>query len=523
MTAESSSLSFYPRELRLSRMVASIRSPLSHYLAAFPIAAASTLISQLISQHAQLADFVMVYLLGVTALAMRSGIGPSLFAAVVSILSFDFYFIPPKREWAWPDSASVLTFVGMLIMAGVISGLNRGLRREREAAQRNEAFAKALYRFSSELAEVSSLQQLGTFAERQLASLLDAQVLIAFCASDGELDVSSLAVSTDKERSLALAAWSTSERVESPSLGGFNLWCPLLGTHRSVGVLGLSPRRRTLPLVSQEQRELLEACAAQLAGAVERMLLAAAARRAELQAETEHTRSSLLAAVSHDLRTPLASILTAATTAAKTESHLAPGERAELMGTIVDEAERLNRLVANLLSMTKLESGELSLKRQPEDLGELVASAVEALRSRSGTDRIQISLPRATAWVDVDATLIEQTLINLLENALRYAPGSTPIDVEVLFEDHNVLVRVNDRGPGILPHEREKVFEKFFRGSGTRHGDGGAGLGLTICRAAARAHQGRLRALERAGGGTCMELTLPAAAPPSEPSATDEE
>jgi two-component system sensor histidine kinase KdpD len=512
VTIESTSVRFQPRELPLWRIGSPIRSPLTHYLVAFPLAAASTAISTLIAAHAQLADFVMVYLLGMTAVAMRSGLGPSLFAACVSILSFDFFFIPPKREWAWPDSASIITFVGMLIMAGVLSGLNRGVRREREAAKQSEALAKALYRFSSELAEVSSLKQLGSFAERHLGELLDADVLIAFCASDGELDVSTLDVSTEKERGLALAAWSTSERVEGPSLRGYNVWSPLLGTHRSVGVLGLSPRRRTLPLVSAEQRELLAACATQLAGAVERMLLGAAARRAELQAETERTRSSLLAAVSHDLRTPLASILAAATTITKRGSQLNPEARAELMSTIVDETERLNHLVANLLSMTKLESGELLIKRQAEDVGELVASAMTALASRGGTERIQIKLPTNLPLIDVDSLLIEQTLINLLENALRYAPGDSPIEIDARVVDENVQLRVTDRGPGILPHEREKVFEKFFRGSGARHGDGGAGLGLTICRAVARAHQGKLRALEREGGGTCMELTLPSAA-----------
>ena len=517
MTIESSSWQ-PPKELRTWLIESAIRSPVTHYLAALPIAAASTAISQLLSPHAQLADFVMVYLLGVTAVAMRSGLGPSLFAAVVSILSFDFYFIPPRMQWARPDSASILTFVGMLIMASVISGLNRGVRREREAARRNEAFAKALYRFSSELAEVISLQQLGAFAERQLGALLDVDVLLVFCASDGELDVAALNVGSDKERQLALAAWTTSERVESPSLRGFNIWHPLLGSHRGVGVLGLAPRRRSMPLLTAGQRELLQACSTQLAGAVERMLLAAAARRAERLAENEQTRSSLLAAVSHDLRTPLASILTAATTVAKSESQLSRESRAELMTTIVDEAERLNRLVANLLSMTKLESGELLIKSQPEDVSELVSSAISALASRGGTERIRIDIPSELPLIDVDSLLIEQTLINLLENALRYAPGASPIEIDARAIDDKVSIRVCDRGPGILPHEREKVFEKFFRGSGTRHGDGGAGLGLTICRAAARAHQGKLKALERGGGGTCMELTLPRAAALPHPS-----
>jgi len=504
-------MTLQPKELRFWQQPSTSRSPVTHYLIAIPIAAVSTIISQLISAHAQVADFVMVYLLGVTAVAMRSRLGPSLLTAVVSILSFDFFFIPPRRAWAWPDSASIFTFVGMLIVAGVISGLSRGVRRGREAAERNEAFARALYRFSSELAEVGSLQQLAAFAEQKLGSLLDASVLLAFSASDGELDVGTLQVGSEKERQLALTAWKTAERVESSTLRGFNVWCPLAGSHRHVGVLGLALRRRGVGLLSVAEGELLEACAAQLASAIERMQLAAAARQAELEAETEKTRSSLLAAVSHDLRTPLASILAAASTLSKRDPQVGAGTSGELLSTIVDEAERLNHLVTNLLSMSKLEAGEPLLKRQPEDVSEVIAASINALRGRSGVERLQVNVPKDTPLIDVDSLLVEQALINLLENALRYAPGNSPIELEALADEESVQIRVLDRGPGILPQEREKVFDKFFRGSGTRHGDGGAGLGLTIARAAALAHHGKLRALERPGGGTCMELTLPIA------------
>lgn len=484
------------------------RSPLAPYALAFPVAALSTLIAQLISPWAQLADLVMVHLLGMMVIAMRAALGPSLFAAIVSILSFDYFFIPPKRSWGWPDSASVLTFVGMLSLAAVLSGLNRGVRREREAAKRNEAFAQALYRFTSELSEVSSLMQVRVFAERQLAKLLGARVLLALAASDAELDVAELKLDSDKERNLALAAWRTSELLVSPALSGFNLWCPLIGSHRSVGVVGLERPHHGL---DGRERELLQACATQLAGAVERLMLAAAARRAELQAETEHTRSSLLAAVSHDLRTPLAAILTAATTVANEDSRLPAAVRSELLHAIVSQTERLNQLVANLLSMTKLEAGTLTIQRQPEDLSDVVANTMTALAGRSGTERIRLELAAGLSWVDVDALLIEQTLLNLLENALRYAPPDSPVTVEAADGEDGVVIRISDCGPGIPADEREKVFEKFFRGSGARRGDGGAGLGLTICRAAVRAHHGRLRILDASGGGTCMELTLPRA------------
>lgn len=206
----------------------------------------------------------------------------------------------------------------------------------------------------------------------------------------------------------------------------------------------------------------------------------------------------------------MAAILTAASTAARADAKLSDEVRRELMRTIVDESERLNRLVANLLSMTKLESGELALKRLPEDLAELVDSSIRALSNPTAAARIALELPRDLPSVDVDAVLIEQALINLLENATRYAPGNSPIEVQASDAEDGIKVSVIDHGPGIRLEEREKVFEKFFRGSGSRI-DGGAGLGLTICRSAVVAHRGRIRALKTPGGGATIEFTLPPA------------
>jgi two-component system sensor histidine kinase KdpD len=291
---------------------------------------------------------------------------------------------------------------------------------------------------------------------------------------------------------------------------GLNLWLTLKGAHRSVGLLGVSSRNEKR-FSEMGGQPLLRACAAQLASAVERLLLSGATHRAELQAETERTRSSLLAAVSHDLRNPLAAILTAASTAARTDSQLSEEVRRDLMHAIVGEAERLNRLVNNLLSMTKLESGEIALERLPEDLAELVDDALRVLSTPSAALRITIRIPNDLPAVDVDAVLVLQVLINLLENALRYAPSGSPIEIEASeLSDGGVLVRVIDHGPGIRLEERQKVFEKFFRGGSVKR-DGGAGLGLTICRAAIVAHRGRIRAVETPGGGATVEFTLPRA------------
>jgi len=485
-------------------------APLTHYALAIPVAAASSFICELITPWAQLADFVIVYLLGVVAIAARCAPGPSLFAAMISILSFDYFFIPPLNTFSWPDAGSVLTFVGMVVVAGVISGLNQGLRKEREAAQRSEAFANALYGFSQALSQVHSLPQLSSFAERRLAKLFDARVHVALQSAQATLPADELGLDSEEERTLALAAWKKSELVHDPSVAGLNLWLTLNGAHRSVGLLGIAPRNaKRFSEVGGQQ--LLVACASQLAGAVERLLLSGATHRAELQAETERTRSSLLAAVSHDLRNPLAAILTAASTAARADSQIADAERRDLMRTIMSESERLNRLVGNLLSMTKLESGELALQRLPEDVSELTENAVRALSQPNAAERINLQIATDLPAVDVDAVLIEQVLINLLENALRHSPAGTPIEVEVRDDaDGGVLVRVIDHGEGIRLEERQKVFEKFFRGSGSKR-DGGAGLGLTICRAAVVAHRGRIRALETPGGGATIEFTLPRA------------
>ncbi|MET0795059.1 MAG: ATP-binding protein, partial [Polyangiaceae bacterium] len=332
---------------------------------------------------------------------------------------------------------------------------------------------------------------------------------VALQSGEAIVPIDELGLDSAEERQLALLAWKKGELVEDPTVAGLNLWLTLKGAHRSVGLLGLDPRNPKR-FRDPGERQLLLGCAAQLAGAIERLLLSGATHRAELQAETERTRSSLLAAVSHDLRNPLSAILTAASTAARVDSTISDEERRDLMRTIVAESERLNRLVANLLSMTKLESGEIALQRLPEDMAELFESAIRALSAPNAATRIGVQIELDLPPVDVDAVLIEQALINLLENALRHAPSDSLVQLEASNAREGVLVRVIDHGPGIRLEEREKVFEKFFRGSRATR-DGGAGLGLTICRAAVLAHHGRIRALETPGGGATLEFTLPRA------------
>ncbi len=226
--------------------------------------------------------------------------------------------------------------------------------------------------------------------------------------------------------------------------------------------------------------------------------------------ETERTRNALLSAVSHDLKTPLSAIIAAGTTLADSDSRLDPATRTELTFTIVEAAERLDGLLTNLLSATRLESG-LVLAKSVEALDELIGAVLSHFAERLGKRAVKLDVPADLPLVSVDAKLIELVLSNLVENALRYTPDETRLHISAARTQGQVLVSVADEGVGILEAEREQVFEKFFRGSSAKANDGGMGLGLMICRAVVRAHGGQISAKARVGGGACIEFSLPVA------------
>jgi two-component system sensor histidine kinase KdpD len=279
-------------------------------------------------------------------------------------------------------------------------------------------------------------------------------------------------------------------------------------------VLGIEPPPGGA-LATPEQLHLLETFAAQTALAIERVALVDEAQQARLRSETERLRNSLLSAVSHDLRTPLATITGSASALVEQEARLDAAARRELAQAIQEEADRLNRLVHNLLEMTRLESGGVRVRKDWHPLEEVVGSALARVEKRLGERRVDIDLPPELPLVPLDPLLIEQVLINLLDNAIKYTPEGSPIDISAAVEDRAVGVTVADRGPGFAPGEEAQIFEKFYRGqdAGTRTG---AGLGLAISRGIVEAHGGRITAEPRAGGGAVFRFTLPLAAEPPE-------
>jgi two-component system, OmpR family, sensor histidine kinase KdpD len=474
---------------------------------------ASALISHLVRPYAELTDLIMIHLLGVVLIAMRFSMSVSLATAVVSILSFDLLFIPPVWIFNYPGLKSALTFIVMIIVAGVISKLNESLRREQAASQRSEETTLSLYRLAQDLSSAVRVDQLVACAVRHLEHAFGARIHILVGDAESSQVAQALAAGFSAEDLTAVRqAWSRREVVVRSAAGEGKVFQPLIGLHRPVGILVLVFGLEQRP--DDDDRRLVVAFATQLASAVERISLGSAVQHAQVQIETERTRNALLSTVSHDLKTPLSAIIAAGTTLANEESQLDRATRTTLTHTIVEAAERLDGLVTNLLSATRMESGTIVLTKSVEALDELVGAVLSHFAERLGGRDVKLDVPADLPLLSVDPKLIELVLINLVENALRYTPEDTALYVSARAADGEVVVQVADEGAGIAEAEREKVFEKFFRGNLARSNDGGAGLGLMICRAAVRAHGGRISAKGRLGGGACIEFSLPIAEQP---------
>jgi len=478
---------------------------LKPYLLALACVVSSSLVALLIAPFSSLEDEVMVYLLGDVLAALRFDTKTSVLTAAGGILACDFLFIPPRMAFAWTDARKMLSLLAMLVVAVVVSGLSQRLRHQEKVARRSASATKALYELNVELSGGGDVRQLAAVTRRRLERLFGGQVLVLLGTPEGTLQGVPAELS-QAELGLAEEAWGTGFGAQA-ELAGYAMWCPVLGISQPLAVIGLKLETRFAQ--KSAQGLLLSACARELGTAIERMRLAKAAHRARLDAETEWMRSSLLSAVSHDLKTPLAGIVASGTTLLEHEGKLDASASRRLVSGIVREGERLGKLLQNLLSLSRLESPAIALRKTPEAVEDIVASALARLDDLLAPRKLTVELPDDLPWVLVEPALVEQVLLNLLENALKYTPPSSSIEVSAEASAGVVKLRVADSGPGIAEHEREKVFEKFFRGTGAAMKDGGVGLGLAICRAVVRAHGGGIAVSERRGGGTLVEFTLP--------------
>jgi two-component system sensor histidine kinase KdpD len=497
----------------------------SGYVAGAAVVATSATSSWFLFGRSQVPDVVMVFLLGVVVVSMRFGYGPSLLAALLSVLTFDFIFIPPYMSFAVTDFSHFVTFAVMLFVALVISNLTQRIREQVDDARGRERRTASLYAVSRELGIATSRDALVQVAARHLRELFDAKVALLLPRPDRTLEIvhadSGTLAADDKDLGVAEWAWQN-QRTAGAGTDTLPLararFVPLLGSRGPVGVLALyTPGESKLD--DPDERQLLHTVAGLIGLALERTELAAEARRASLRIETEQLRNALLSSVSHDLRTPLG-VVTGATSALLEEGvPKSEATRRELLQTAHEEALRLTRLVRNLLDMTRLEAGALKVHTDLQSVEEIIGAALDRLDDRLRGREVRTDVPADLPLIPFDAILIEQVLINLLENATKYTPPGTPIDVSARAHETEVEVVVADRGPGIAKEDAERVFDKFYR---VREAEGGGvGLGLTICRGIVEAHGGRIRVEPREGGGAAFRFTLPrgSATRPSAPPA----
>jgi two-component system sensor histidine kinase KdpD len=457
-------------------------------------------------------NVVMIFLAGVALVAARLGRGPSIAAAIGSVLVFDFFFVPPQLTFAVSDTEYLLTFAVMLGIGLLISELTSRLQSQLRASQQQEHRTAQLFRMTRQLSELSGSEFLARTAGRQLEDIFGGEVVLYLREPSGSLSLrfgerSAIARQPTNE---AVAQWvATNGRVAGAGTdtlpNATALFVPLAGSQEVVGALGVCPKDAAR-FFDPDQVRLLETCGSLIALSIERDESVLKAHEAQLHVQAEQLRNSLLSSVSHDLRTPLATIAGAATSLIERNA----GGDQELLGSIIDEARRLARLVENLLDMARLDSGTVVLNRQWQVLEEIVGLALGAAKRDLANHDVRVAIPPEFPLLNVDGFLLEQVLVNLLENAARYTPAGSRIEVAARSTRDRTEIRVLDNGPGLPAGSEGKVFDKFFRGSaGAPDGRRGVGLGLAICRSIVEAHGGQIKAANLPEGGAEFVISLP--------------
>ncbi len=488
--------------------------PWQRYAGSLMITAACTAIAFGMFPHVELVNLVMVYVLGATVAAVRYGRGPGAFASVLNVALFDFCFVPPQFTFVVSDAEYLLTFAVMLIVTLVIGTLMASVRQQTRVAGARERRTASLYAMSRELAASRGLTDMATLGVKHVAEVFECQAVVLLTDPTGKIVYPGEQTMTGSFHGadLAIAQW-VADHGRRAGLGSDTLpaapalYLPLGDSKGVLAVLPANKRRVLLP----EQRHLLETFAGQIGLALERGALTEKAETARIAVETESLRNTLLASISHDLRTPLAVMAGAASTLAERGPELDAATRTALARSIETKANEMSTLISNVLDLTRFESGQLRLRPDWETLDDLVGTALARLDASMAHHAVSVELPGDLPPVQVDASLIVQVLVNLLDNAAKYTPPGTPIRITAREADGSVQVVVEDEGPG-LPGESSQLFQKFKRGV-DEGATAGAGLGLAICRAILRAHGSDIEAGMRPGGGARFQFRLPLGEP----------
>jgi two-component system, OmpR family, sensor histidine kinase KdpD len=486
------------------------------YLWAALACVAVTLLSIPLAEHFDRSNIVAIFILTVVLVAVRFGRGAAALAAVLSVCSFDFFFVPPRFSFAVSDVQYILTFIIMLAVGLITGQLTAGLRFQARVAGHREERAGSLYEIARDLSGAVQIDQVVRISDESIERTFRASAALLLPNAAGQLAVTSSRADAALAVDIGIAQWAFDKGQPAgfgtDTLPGTEvLYVPLRAPTRARGVLAVKARNRRL-LRIPEQRQLLDTFAALIAIALERVHYVKVAQDAVVRMESERLRNSLLAALSHDLRTPLTVLVGLAESLALTKPPLSP-EQLESAEAIQDEARRMSTLVSNLLDMARIESGEVKLNLQWQPLEEVVGSALNAAREMLKHHLVEVHIPRNLPLIHIDALLIERVLVNLLENASKYTPPGSKIMLAAEIVGDQLSVSVSDNGPGLGAGREEAIFQKFTRGE-RESATPGVGLGLAICRAIVESHQGKIVASHRPGGGARFTFTLPLGHPP---------
>ena len=457
----------------------------------------------------------LVFLTAIVAIAVRFGLWPSLFASVASALCYNFFFTEPYYTFSIADPRNVIAIVFFTIVAIVVSNVAARARTLAVTAMARARTTESLYVFSRKLAGVGTLDDLLWATAYQTASMLKVRVVLLL-PEDGSIAVKAGYPPEDilDEADLAAAKWAWEHdrpagRGSDTLPGAKRLFLPMRTGRGAIGVVGIDSDKPG-PLLTPDQRRLLDALIDQAALAVERVHLVDDLDQAKRREEADRLRAALLTSISHDLKTPLAAIVGAAGALNYLAPQLDDKAKTDLVATILDESERLNRFIANLLDMTKLEAGSIKPNMARHDVGEIVGSVLERARKILARHTVEIEIAGALPMLELDPVLFEQVLFNLLDNAAKYAPPETTIRIESWQEGEMVKLEVIDEGGGIPPEEVELVFEKFHRASKGDQVRAGTGLGLAISRGFIEAMGGTIDAANRSDrSGAVFTINLP--------------
>lgn len=457
----------------------------------------------------------LVFLTAVVAAAVRYGLLPSMLASLVASLCYNFFFLPPIYTFTITDPNNIAAFFFFMLIAIVVSNVGARVRTQAVSATARVRTTESLYAFSRKLAGTATLDDVLWATAYQTALMLKVRVVLLL-SEDGVLTVKAGYPPEDQldKADLAAANWAWGNdrpagRGSDTLPGAKRLFLPMRTGRGPIGVIGIDDDKSG-PLLTPDQRRLLDALVDQGALAIERVLLVEDMDRVKRSVESDRLRSALLTSISHDLKTPLASVLGAASTMRDLASGLSEPEKRDLLATVIDESERLNRFIANLLDMTKLESGAIVPNTARHDIGEIVGSVLRRASKILAHHKVSLELAADLPMLELDAVLFEQVLFNLLDNAAKYAPDDSTIAIRTLRENDKVALQVLDEGGGIPPAELESVFDKFYRAQKGDHVRPGTGLGLAISRGFVEAMHGTISAANRGDrSGAVLTIRLP--------------